>query len=194
MTGGTTRALFLNKFFECFLSTFTVSNHMKIFEYFNAASLLESMMASKNISHIHLQQADNFFNYTCSFVTNCFKIEKYCTDNFESKQILDSYEKVLISWTAIKRLDLNEVQQDLIFKKYSPAICNGFIESRLNNLEKNSMSRFIEEEIFINHDSIDEDDSEKCSDDDFEIYKEVLYSIGDFAKYSLDFCLPMLSK
>jgi hypothetical protein len=39
--------------------------------------------------------------------------------------------------------------------------------------------------------SLDEDDS---NEDDLHRYKEILYSIGEFAKYSLDYSLPMLAK
>ncbi len=142
-----------------------------------------------------MQHVSTFFDLVCAFVTSCFKAEKLCIDSFESKRILESYEKVLISWTAIKScLDLSEMQKDLIYKMFSRKIFNGFIESRLNNLEENTIFRFQEEEILIKNNKSDTSESENDLDNDFDCYKEVLYSIGDFAKYSLDYCLPVLSK
>ena len=63
-----------------------------------------------------------------------------------------------------------------------------------NNQEKNTIFRFQEEEILIKSNKSDTSESENDLDNDFDCYKEVLYSIGDFSKYSLDYCLPVLSK
>ena len=38
--------------------------------------------------------------------------------------------------------------------------------------------------------SIDDDSPE----DDLRCYKEVLYSIGEFARYSLDDCMPIMAR
>jgi hypothetical protein len=46
----------------------------------------------------------------------------------------------------------------------------------------------------IKCESIDDDDDDDSNEDDLNINKEILYSIGEFSKNSLDFCLPMLSK
>jgi hypothetical protein len=181
------RALFLNKYFECFVSTFSDSSGVQIHEYLNFASLIENMIASKNIIHINLQLVDAFFGILCCFVIKCFK-EETILDTFES------YEKVLIAWTSIKSfITLNQLQEELIFQKFSQTIFNGFIETRLNNFEKNNPTAF-QEEIILNNDKSDGDESDNCPDNDLDCYKEVLFSIGVFAKYSLDYCLPLLSK
>lgn len=43
----------------------------------------------------------------------------------------------------------------------------------------------------VDCESIDDDDS---AEDDLHRYKEILYSLGEFAKLSLDYSLPMLAK
>ena len=197
---GQMRAAFLNNYLESFLSTFSTTTQIKDHEFLNLASLIENLMASANMKKLNLlngQYVDVFFNFVCVFVINCFKAEKNCTDSFESKKYLESYEKILISWTSITScIDLSKAQEDLLFKNYSQSIISGFVESRLSNIE-NMNSNILSEDIDINNDNVDEeslDDNENSDDnDDLQCYKEVLYSFGEFAKYSLDYSLPMLS-
>ena len=188
------RAAFLNNFLECFLSTFVNLSQLKEHEYLNIASLVENLMAPVNMKKLNLingQLVDAFFKASCAFVISCFKAEKTCMDSFESKKYLESYEKILISWTSITScIELSEAQENLILKSYSQTILSGFVESRLNTAS-------IDENIQLSSDINDEeshDENEDSSEDDFHCYKEVLYSIGEFSKYSLDYSLPMLSK
>jgi hypothetical protein len=81
---------------------------------------------------------------------------------------------------------------NLIFKNYSQTVLEAFVQSRLSlyNFEADK------ENIKLNDDgvdceSIDDDDS---AEDDLHRYKEILYSLGEFAKFSLESCLPMLAK
>ena len=132
-----------------------------------------------------------------SFKFYAFTLKK--KDPLDSKKYLESYEKVLISWTSIKDIlffndqtsNSNEYS-NLIFKNYSKTIVEAFLQSRLSSY----CFEADKESIQLNNDGVDGEsiDGEDSSEDDLHSHREILYSIGEFSKYSLDFCLPMLSK
>jgi hypothetical protein len=209
------RILFLTHFFQCFLQTF-MSFEMKHYESFNFACLVENLLTFSNIKYFHFldpQLVNSFFDLIFTFVVKCFKAEKQCSNNKignindnnddgddDNNVYLESYEKILIAWTSIKNLINNEDDEqqqqqfkpDIILKKYSQNIFDSFVQSRLSSLNRIDNS----ETIQLN--DIDEDngdgDSDDSTEDDLNRYKEVLYAISDFSKYSLDHCLPILSK
>jgi len=86
-----------------------------------------------------------------------------------------------------------EGQLDLLslFKNYSRTVLESFVQSRLSyNFEADKENIKLADDG-VDVESIDDDDS---TEDDLHRYKEILYSLGEFAKMSLDYCLPMLAK
>lgn len=82
-----------------------------------------------------------------------------------------------------------------IFQKYAQTLVDGFLQSRLSSFN------FDQDKETIQLQSADDGvDCESLSDDDMgdsddlHRYKEILYSVGEFAKFSLEYSLPTLSK
>jgi hypothetical protein len=109
---------------------------------------------------------------------------------------MESYEKVLNAWISLKSIveeDENSATQLPYLTCYAQMLVEAFIESRL------SLNAFIsgDKEIQLTDDGVDSesiDEDEASSEDDLHRYKEVLYAIGEFARYSLNYSLPVLAK
>lgn len=105
-----------------------------------------SPMNVKNMTSLNGQLVEAFFNLVCGFAINCFKAERACEDSLESKKYLESYEKVLVSWTSLKNsLDLTDPANKqfslIVFKNYSQTIVEAFIQSRLSfNLDSDQVN------------------------------------------------------
>ncbi len=190
------RTNFLASFIQSFLSTFSKSQ-LRRHESLNYACLIENILSTANVKRfqeIDCGLVEALFTLICQFVVECFKAER---GSGEDKVFLESYEKVLIAWVAIK--DTLEIKPqsmfEFIFKNYAVLVFDAFLESRLSsfgdgNGEKSEIVQISDED---GSDGSDDDDDDDGSDD-LHRYREVLYAIGEMSRFGLEKCLPTLAK
>ena len=111
-------------------------------------------------------------------------IQLFLKDTLDSSKYMESYEKVLIAWIAIKdtlmyehsSAQFNAQPTLFIFQKYAQTLFDGFLQSRLSGYSPDQDG----ETIQLADDGVDcesIDDEGATDSDDLHRYKEILYSV-----------------
>ncbi|CAF0887255.1 unnamed protein product [Brachionus calyciflorus] len=197
------RIEFLINYIQAFLNTFQ-HNPIKDYESFNVSCLIENLLLQSSLKHIALINSglvENFFGQVTSFLVNCFKAERACEDPTDSKKYLESYEKILISWSNMKDSlgydeqssnEIDKKQFELLYSKYAFQIVEAFIQSRLSYQEDHENIQILSTGSDL--ESIASEDDLCDDDDDLHRFKDILYSIRDFARQSLELSLPLIAR
>jgi len=193
-TTKTLRASFLSSLLQSFLATFAKSQ-LRRHESLNYACLVENLLSTANVKQfaaIERGLVEALLTLVCQFVVECFSAER---GSGEDKVCLESYEKVLIAWVAIKdtlEMGPGSALEEFVFKKYAVGVFDAFLESRLSGSGWPESGR--EEEIVACEEDGGESEGEDDGADDLHRYREVLYAIGELGRFGLEQCLPTLAR